>query len=107
MLHTQLLLDAHLPLLISHPPAHPLIARLKIALDPLLTLQTELAAARGLVEGFVRLADQKPNGGDKGKKNGVGAGKGKGAGGASGGAVGKKMFGEWMDPLYSVDEVVL
>ena len=103
VLHTQLLLDAHLPLLISHPPAHPLIARLKSALEPLLTLQTELVAARGLVEGFVRLAEQKPNGGVKGKK--AGAGKGNAAG--SGGEVGKKMFGEWMDPLYSVDEVVL
>lgn len=103
VLHTQLLLDAHLPLLISHPPAHSLIARLKTALEPLLTLQTELAAARGLVEGFVRLAEQKVHGSAKGKKGG--AVKGKPAMGA--GATGKKMFGEWMDPLYSVDEVVL
>jgi len=70
----------------------------------LLTLQTELAAARGLVEGFVRLAEQKVNGSAKGKKGG--AVKGKPAMGGAG-AMGKKMFGEWMDPLYSVDEVVL
>lgn len=51
----------------------------------------------------MRLAEQKVHGSAKGKKGG--AVKGKPAMGA--GATGKKMFGEWMDPLYSVDEVVL
>jgi hypothetical protein len=97
VLHTQLILDAHLPLLISHTPAHPLIQRLKTALAPLLIAETELVAARGLVEGFARLAGQKAGSG-RGKR-------GKGVKGVHSG--GKRMFGEFMDPLYSVDEVVL
>jgi len=101
VLHTQLLLDAHLPLLISHPPAHRLIERLKVALAPLLVTQSELAAARGLVEGFVRLAEQRSSGPSKNKK---GSSKGKST---TPGGAGKKILGEWVDPLYSVDEVVL
>jgi len=102
VLHTQLLLDAHLPLLISHPPAHRLIERLKSALAPLLVAQSELAAARGLVEGFVRLAEQRSSGPSKNKK-----GSGKGGKSTPAGGAGKKILGDWVDPLYSVDEVVL
>lgn len=52
----------------------------------------------------MRLAEQKVNGSAKGKKGGAVKGKPAMEGA---GATGKKMFGEWMDPLYSVDEVVL
>lgn len=52
--HLTLLLDAHLPLLLSHSPAHDLLSRLHTATAPVLAAQSELALAKGAFDAFTK-----------------------------------------------------
>jgi hypothetical protein len=54
--HSSLLLDAHLPNFLSHPPSYTLIERLQAALDPLVAVQNEFRQLRAPVEAVLTLA---------------------------------------------------
>jgi hypothetical protein len=88
-----LILDAHLPSLLSYAPAHDLIQQLHATLQPLLISQTALLAARGTIEAFVKL-------GRRAEKQARGK-KGKGAAGVV------AAEGTVFDGVYSVEEIQL
>jgi hypothetical protein len=54
--HSSLLLDSHLPLFLSHPPSHPLLARMQASLDPLLVMQADYRALRAPLEAVLTLS---------------------------------------------------
>ncbi|KAJ9124164.1 hypothetical protein QFC22_000961 [Naganishia vaughanmartiniae] len=96
--HTQLILDAHLPSLIAYLPAHALLERLDAALQPLLSAQNALVAARGTVDAFIKLSrreEKQRAGHNSGKK-----------GGKSSGVAGRSD-GVAFDGVYSVEEIQL
>ncbi|KAJ9106204.1 hypothetical protein QFC21_001348 [Naganishia friedmannii] len=96
--HTQLILDAHLPSLIAYLPAHALLERLDSALQPLLSAQNALVAARGTVDAFIKLSRREEKqrvGNNTGKKGGKVAG------------VAGRADGVAFDGVYSVEEIQL
>lgn len=54
--HTSLILDAHLPSLITHPASHDILSRAQASLEPLLAVQNEYRQLRGPVEALLTLA---------------------------------------------------
>lgn len=54
--HSSLLIDSHLPLLVEHDPAAPLLESLSASLAPLLTLQAEIRQLRAPVDALLTLS---------------------------------------------------